>query len=237
MHSSVWIFQLLNKWEKYEYVKNEKYILNATNHPFIISLICNIETEKYIYLLLDFWPGGDLFYLISNQTRLSEKLAKFYLIEIILAIEYLHSINILYRDLKPTNVLIDAEGHVKLTDFGLSTPFFTETSVSTEFWGTPEYMSPEMLMKIGHDRWLDYYSIGIILYEMLVGIPPFYNQDKKKMYTSILNDKPKFYSHMSQNAKDLISKLICKDPSERLGSKYGFLEIKQHPFFKGTNWK
>ena len=148
--------------------------------------------------------------MISKQTKLSEKLAKFYIIEIILAIEYLHSMNILYRDLKPTNVLIDAEGHIKLTDFGLSSPFFLENSTSTEFWGTPEYMSPEMLMKTGHDRTLDYYSIGIILYEMLVGIPPFYNEDRKKMYSSILNDKIKFYSHISQQARDLISKLTCK---------------------------
>lgn len=151
--------------------------------------------------------------------------------------EYLHSMNILYRDLKPTNVLLDVEGHVKITDFGLSLPFFTEDSVATNFCGTPEYMAPEMLLKIGHNRCLDYYSIGIILYEMLVGIPPFYNEDRKKMYTSILLDKVKFYKHMTPEARDLISKLTTKDPKSRLGAQYGFLEIKQHKFFEHINWK
>ena len=151
--------------------------------------------------------------------------------------EYLHSLNVLYRDLKPTNILVDAEGHIKLTDFGLALPFFTENSVSYSFCGTPEYMSPEMLLKIGHDRCLDYYSIGITLYEMLVGIPPFYNVDRKKMYTSILKDKIRFYPHVSPTARDLICKLMKKEPKERLGANYGFLEIKQHPFFKSVNWK
>lgn len=179
MHSRLWIKQLLSKWNKYENILNEKHILNLVSHPFIINQICNIECDQYMHWVLDYWPGGDLFYLISKNTRLPEKQAKFYIIEIILAIEYLHSLNILYRDLKPTNVLIDAEGHIRLTDFGLSLPFFTESSVSDTFCGTPEYMCPEMLLKIGHNRLLDYYMIGITLYEMLVGIPPFYNEDRK----------------------------------------------------------
>lgn len=229
--------KVIRKWSKYDNMENEKHILMMVHHPFIISLAQNIECENYINWVIDFWPGGDLFYWISKNTRLSEEVARFYICEIIIALEYLHSLNILYRDLKPTNVLIDAEGHIKLTDFGLSLPFFTEESVSSTFCGTPEYMSPEMLLQLGHNRWVDFYSLGVTLYEMLVGVPPFYNSDRKVMYTSILKDEIKFYRHMSKDAKDLIDSLMTKDPRERLGANYGFFEIKQHPFFSKVNWK
>jgi serine/threonine protein kinase len=195
-----------------------------------------VETKKHMCLLLDYCLGGDMFYLLTKYTRFPEKVARFYLCEMILALEHLHSENILYRDLKPTNIMIDEEGHVKLIDFGLSIPGFTETSVSNLFCGTPEYMAPEMLLKIGHNRSIDYYSIGILLYEMLVGIPPFYNNDRKTMYTSILKDEIKLFQHITKDAKDLILKLTQKEPLDRLGSNYGFFEIKQHPFFRGVNW-
>lgn len=229
--------EIISQWGKFEWISNEIKVLKSVKHPFINHMFDAIETKKHMSLVLDYCLGGDLFYLLSKHIRFPEKVAKFYLCEIVLALEYLHASNILYRDLKPTNIMLDEEGHVKLIDFGLSLPSFTEISISHLFWGTPEYMAPEMLLKVGHNRSIDYYSIGILLYEMLVGIPPFFSQDKKTMYTSILKDKINFFPHITKNAKDLILKLTQKEPSDRLGANYGFFEIKQHPFFSGVKWK
>ena len=223
--------------EKYDFVINEIKILKMISHPFIVKMYDVIEKNIHTHWVLDFWPGGDLFFLQSQFTRFPEKVAKFYMWEIVLALEYLHSMDIFYRDLKPTNVLIDSEGHVKLTDFGLSVPYFSEAKPAKIFWGTPEYMAPEMLLMIGHDKKLDYYSLGIILYEMLVGIPPFFSNDRREMYTSILKDDILFHPFISKTAKDLIMKLTQKDPVDRLGAEYGFFEIKQHPFFKDVDWQ
>lgn len=123
----------MREWDKSDCVLNEIHILNTIEHPFIISMVDQIDTQTHNHLILDFCLGGDLFYLLSQFTRFPEKVARFYMCEIILALEYLHSMNIFYRDLKPTNVLLDHEGHIKLTDFGLSLPFFMDDSVSTTF--------------------------------------------------------------------------------------------------------
>ncbi|CAI2375723.1 unnamed protein product [Moneuplotes crassus] len=228
---------VINKWKKSDCLANEIKILNEVNNPFVIKMIDQVQTKTHTHLILEFCLGGDLFYLLSQFQKFPEKVARFYLCEIIIALEHLHSLDIFYRDLKPTNVLLDEEGHIKLTDFGLSLPSFPEGSVSTTFCGTPEYMAPEMLLKNGHDRSLDYYSCGIILYEMLVGLPPFYSHDRTQMYTSIIKDKIKFLPKVSKTARDLIKKLTMKNPKDRLGSDYGFFAIKQHPFFKGVDWK
>lgn len=172
-----------------------------------------------------------------KKKRLRENVAKFYIAEIILAIEHLHENDILYRDLKPENVLIDYDGHIKLTDFGLSAMGFTKTSQSNVFCGSPEYMSPEMIMKQNYTRMIDYYAIGAILYEMIGGIPPFYSKKRQILFNNIVKKEVKFYNEFSSQSKDLIRRLLIKDPTERLGSKDGMKEVKSHAFFNDINWK
>lgn len=156
-----------------DYVMNEKEILELLNHPFIMKIHYSFWTKNYFNLVLDFWPGGELFNIIRNQ-RFSENVARFYIAEIILAIEHWHKNDVLHRDLKPENVLIDYDGHIRLTDFGLSQMNFTKDSKSDIFWGSPEYMPPEMVLKKKYTRMIDIYAIGALLFEMIAGVPPFY---------------------------------------------------------------
>jgi serine/threonine protein kinase len=186
---------------------------------------------------MDFCPGGELFYHLHNIGRLSEDQAKFYIAEILSGIEYLHGKDIVYRDLKPENILLDIDGHVRITDFGLSKEEIGPKDQSYSFCGSPEYMSPEMLKASGHGREVDFYSIGALLYEMLTGLPPFYDANRSQMYLRILNEDLEFPNYLSQNAKNLISGLLSKDPTKRLGSENGIEEIKTHPWLKSINWK
>ena len=164
---------MIRQWKKMDYVMNEKEILELLNHPFIMKIHYSFWTKNYFNLVLDFWPGGELFNIIRNQ-RFSENVARFYIAEIILAIEHWHKNDVLHRDLKPENVLIDYDGHIRLTDFGLSQMNFTKDSKSDIFWGSPEYMPPEMVLKKKYTRMIDIYAIGALLFEMIAGVPPFY---------------------------------------------------------------
>ena len=138
---------LISNGKQLDWITNEKEILQSLTHPFIMKMHYFFSTKNYLNLVLDFWPGGELFFHITKNKRLPESVAKFYIAEVILAIEHLHKNDILYRDLKPENILIDYDGHIKLTDFGLSAINFTKDSFSTVFWGSPEYMTPEMILK------------------------------------------------------------------------------------------
>jgi serine/threonine protein kinase len=186
---------------------------------------------------MDFCPGGELFFHLHNLGRITEEQAKFYFSEILLGMEYLHNLNIVYRDLKPENVLLDIDGHVRITDFGLSKEEINKAGKSYSFCGSPEYMSPEMLKGLGHGREVDYYSIGALLYEMLTGNSPFYDPNRSKMYMKILNDELQYPTYLSRHANNLISKLLEKDPSKRLGSENGIEDIKAHPWLKSIDWK
>jgi serum/glucocorticoid-regulated kinase 2 len=157
--------------------------------------------------------------------------------EVILAIEYLHSLDVLYRDLKPENIVLDAEGHALLIDFGLSKEGVTDAMLARSFVGTPEYMAPEMVQQTGHGRALDWWTVGILLYEMLVGIPPFYAKDKEVKYDKILRSELKFPRGVSTEAKQVIRKLLERDPTQRLGvGPGGAEEIKAEAFFEGLDW-
>lgn len=219
-----------------DYVMNEKEILEKISHPFITKMHYSFSTKNYLNLVLDFCPGGELFFHIVKNKRLEESVAKFYIAEIILAIEHLHKNDILYRDLKPENVLIDYNGHIKLTDFGLSAINFTKESSSNIFCGSPEYMPPEMIKKENYGRMIDYYAIGALLYEMIGGIPPFYSKKRKVLFYNIINKEPKFYREFSSQAKDLIKRLLRKDYKKRLGYKHDMSEVKNHPFFSSIDW-
>lgn len=186
--------------------------------------------------MLDFCPGGELFFHLRNLGRLTEDQARFYFAEILLGLEYLHQRDIIYRDLKPENVLLDLDGHIKLTDFGLSKAGVARQGVCYSFCGSPEYMSPEMLRQSGHGRGVDHYSLGALLYEMLTGLPPFYEKNRAAMYEAIQNEPLKLPNFLSKNARALLSGLLAKDPRLRLGSLDGFTEIKNHPWCATINW-
>jgi serine/threonine protein kinase len=220
-----------------DYVMTEKQILTSISHPFIMKMHYSFTTKNYINIVLDFCPGGELFFHIVKKRRFSENVARFYIAEIILAIEHLHDNNILYRDLKPENVLLDYDGHIKLTDFGLSALNFTKNSVSNIFCGSPEYMPPEMIQKQNYNRMIDYYAIGALLYEMIAGIPPFYSRRRKELFYNIVKKEVKFFKEFSNPARDLIYKLLRKNYKKRLGFTNGMAEVKNHPFFKDLDWR
>ena len=185
---------------------------------------------------MDFCPGGELFYHLHHLGRLTEDQSRFYISEILLGLEHLHSLDIIYRDLKPENILLDLDGHIKITDFGLSKENIKPLDRSYSFCGSPEYMSPEMLQGQGHGRQLDFYSLGALLYEMLTGLPPYYDSNRSKLYQNILQEEISLPSYISKAGKDLLQELLHKNPDQRLGSYNGAYDIKIHPWFKGVSW-
>ena len=188
-------------------------------------------------MVLDFCPGGELFYHLSKIGKLDEDIAKFYFWEVLLALEYLHTNGIIYRDLKPENILIDKDGHVMLTDFGLSKTGFKKHTLSYSFWGSPEYMSPEMLDETGHGFSMDIYALGALLFEFLTGLPPHYSQNRDVLFHNILHEDLEIPNYLSYEAKDLLQKLLAKDPFERLGTMNGISEIKKHMFWSSIDFR
>lgn len=166
-------------------------------HPFHVEFIEAFRTQKYLHLVLEFCPAGELFYHLSLRKKFSEDDARVIIAEIILAIEHLHKHNISYRDLKPENVLVDFRGHIKLTDFGLCKQRRGKSDLSKSLCGSPEYICPEMLNSGTHTRMVDFYQIGALLYELLAGLPPCYANDKKEMFDRIAKQNAKMPSHWS----------------------------------------
>jgi len=221
------------KRNQIENAMTEKNVMQKASHEFIVSLKYSFQNERNLYLVMDFMPGGELFMHLKRMKKFEEDIARFYASEVVLAIEYLHeTLDIVYRDLKPENVLLDAEGHIKLTDFGLSKTM----KLSYSFCGTPEYLAPEILLGQGHSKEVDWWSLGCLIYEMLAGYPPFQNKNRKQLYQDILKNDPLFPEYFSANAKSLLKKLLVSDPNERLGHK-SLDDIKNHPFFAKTNWQ
>mmetsp|Transcript_83575 Transcript_83575/g.115297 ORF Transcript_83575/g.115297 Transcript_83575/m.115297 type:complete len:234 (+) Transcript_83575:706-1407(+) len=167
-----------------ENLKTEKSILLQVNHPFIIGMDYVFQKAYRIYFLMDFIQGGELFQHLSDSQRFTEEKTKFYAAQVALALGHLHKANILYRDLKPENILINNDGYIMLADFGLAKVLATDPGAAepNSFCGTPEYLSPEMIEGTGHDHTIDWWALGVLIYEMIIGIPPFYNQNKNKMY-------------------------------------------------------
>lgn len=197
------------------------------------------QTENKLFLVLDYCSGGELFFHLGKVGRFPEARAKFYSAQIILALEYIHQKDIIYRDLKPENVLLDALGNVKLTDFGLSKEGVSDHSTgATSFCGTPEYIAPEVLLRKGHGRAVDWWSLGALLYEMISGLPPFYSRNRETMFEKIMNAVLVFPPFMSESAKDLLSKLLVRDPQLRLGSsELDAIELKEHAFFVDVDFE
>ena len=224
------------KKNQVDHIKTERRILELIDHPFINKLKYAFQTEQKLYLVTDYCPGGELFFHIQRVERFNEEAAKFYAGQIILAVEHLHKNNIIYRDLKPENVLIDRKGFIKITDFGLSKENIVDNKSAKSFCGTPEYLAPEIILNKGHGKPVDWWSLGNLIYEMLTGIPPFYCKDRDILFDAITNDEPEYPEYLSDEVIDLIKKLLIKNPDKRLGNN-GADEIKKHIFFEGMNWE
>eukprot|EP00977_Amphora_coffeiformis_P015355 scaffold4510_cov183-Amphora_coffeaeformis.AAC.40 len=214
-------------------------ILESFKHPFIVGMRSAFQSKDNLYLVLDFCPGGDLFFHLGKLRKLSEERARFYAAEIILAISYLHSLDVIYRDLKPENLLLDAQGHIRLTDFGLSKDGVSNSSSGANtFCGTPEYLAPEIIDSRGHGKAVDWWSLGVLLYEMLTSLPPFYSHCHERMFEMIRHGHVVYSGDVSLDAQYLIEGLLTKNPSRRLGSGSADGEdVKSHAFFNGIHWE
>ncbi|XP_042165294.1 ribosomal protein S6 kinase alpha-3-like isoform X1 [Oncorhynchus tshawytscha] len=217
--------------------KMERDILVEVNHPFIVRLHYAFQTEGKLYLILDFLRGGDLFTRLSKEVMFTEEDVKFYLAELALALDHLHGLGIIYRDLKPENILLDEQGHIKLTDFGLSKESIDHENKAYSFCGTVEYMAPEVVNRRGHTLSADWWSYGVLMFEMLTGTLPFQGKDRKETMTMILKAKLGMPQSLSQEAQSLLRNLFKRNPGNRLGAgPDGVEEIKRHFFFSTIDW-
>lgn len=269
--SQIFALKKVNKGEmvkknQVQHVKSERNILALSVNPWIVTLNYTFQDENFLYFVMEYLPGGDLMNVLIKRDILPEREARFYLAECVLAVESVHRLNYIHRDLKPDNILIDAYGHIKLADFGLckcseinyENPFSNLTKIKEDSKtqkksvkshrnrtlalstvGTPDYIAPEVFGKLGYDEKVDWWSLGVIFFEMIIGYPPFYADSPKVTCQKILNWRKTLHippdASISREAMDLIHQLVC-DKEDRLGNN-GADEIKRHPFFKGVDWK
>lgn len=208
----------------------ERFVLAKVNNPFIVPLKFSFQSEAKLYLVLSFVNGGELFHHLQQEQRFNEDRSRFYCAELLLALEHLHEFNVVYRDLKPENILLDWTGHLALCDFGLCKLDMAENTTTNTFCGTPEYLSPEIILGQAYTKNIDWWTLGILLYEMMSGLPPFYDENTDKMYEKIVKNPLTFSDVFTSEAKSILKGLLTRDPSIRLGTK-GADEIKKHPFF------
>ncbi|KAL4129245.1 hypothetical protein PRIC2_005255 [Phytophthora ramorum] len=224
------------KRKQVEHTRTERRVLGCTRHPFIVGLHYAFQTAQRLYFVLDYCPGGELFYHLSRMKKLPEHMACFYAAEIALALEHLHGLGVVYRDLKPENILLTKDGHIKLADFGLAKEGIRDgVNGTNSLCGTPEYLPPEILDRLGHGTAVDWWNLGMVLYEMLTGLPPWYTNDRKKLFERLRSARLHFPPYVSRRAEALIRQLLNRNPAERLGSK-GAHQVKNHLFFESINW-
>jgi len=226
------------KRNQVEHTKTERSVMGSISHPFIVRLHYAFQTNSKLYFVLSYCPGGELFFHLGREGKFPESKAKFYAAEILCALDYLHQHDIIYRDLKPENVLLDREGHVCLTDFGLSKQDIPDNTSAHSFCGTPEYLAPEVIKKSGHGKAADWWSFGSFVFEMLTGLPPFYsNASRERLFRKILVSKIHMPRFISRDAQMLLKGLLCRNPAQRLGSNRDAIAIKEHTFFREINWE
>ncbi|KAL4634984.1 microtubule-associated serine/threonine-protein kinase 2-like isoform X4 [Arapaima gigas] len=231
----------------------ERDILTFAENPFVVSMFCSFETRRHLCMVMEYVEGGDCATLLKNIGPLPVDMARMYFAETVLALEYLHNYGIVHRDLKPDNLLITSMGHIKLTDFGLSkiglmslTTNLYEGHIekdAREFLdkqvcGTPEYIAPEVILRQGYGKPVDWWAMGVILYEFLVGCAPFFGDTPEELFGQVISDEiiwPEEEEALPPDAQDLISKLLRQNPLERLGTGSAF-EVKQHRFFTDLDW-
>lgn len=231
-----------NENEDIDWVQTEKHVFErASNYPFLVGLHSCFQNESRLFFVIEFVRGGDLMYHMQRKRRLPEPEAQFYAAEISLALDFLHMRGIIYRDLKLDNVLLDHEGHIKLTDYGMCKEGIRLGEKTTTFCGTPNYISPELLRGEEYDFSVDWWALGVLLYEMLAGKSPFDTQDSSEdaLFQTILEKTIRIPRSLSVKAQNILKAFLKKDPAERLGCdpQKGFSEIKSNEFFRGIDWE
>ncbi|KAF2484822.1 kinase-like domain-containing protein [Neohortaea acidophila] len=216
----------------------ERSVLAQINNPFIVPLKFSFQSPEKLYLVLAFVNGGELFHHLQKEQRFDINRSRFYAAELLCALECLHGFGVIYRDLKPENILVDYVGHIALCDFGLCKLDMKDEDKTNTFCGTPEYLAPELLHGQGYTKAVDWWTLGVLLYEMLTGLPPFYDENTNEMYRKILAEPLHFPGPeiVPPAARDLLTKLLDRDASRRLGTN-GASEIKAHPFFHQIDWR
>jgi len=220
------------------HAKLERDALKAVKHPFIVDLEFAFQAGDKVYMVLEYLAGGELFMQLQKERMLMEDTAIFYLSQVLLAVEHLHNLGIIYRDLKPENVMLDRHGHVKLTDFGCIKEAASD-EINYTFCGTVEYMAPEILNRSGrHGKEVDWWSLGILTHDMLTGSPPFTGNNRKLITERVLKSKLQLKKYLTPNAKDILRKLLNKQADQRLGfGPKDALSIKEHRFFSGVDFE
>ncbi|KAF0684718.1 Aste57867_23319 [Aphanomyces stellatus] len=239
-----------------EHTRTERRVLGVAKHPYIVHLHYAFQTKQKLYFVIDYCPGGELFFHLSRMERFPETMACFYAAEITLALDHLHQLGVVYRDLKPENILFDSVGHVLLgtssrfvvvsfifdfhllfvADFGLAKEGITDGAEGTNsMCGTPEYLPPEILDRVGHGTSVDWWALGMVLYEMLTGLPPWYTRNRQKLFDRVRHAPLTFPDYVSPNAQSLIAGLLNRNPVERLGNASAN-DVKTHPFFASIKW-
>ncbi|KAH8147664.1 uncharacterized protein LAJ45_08128 [Morchella importuna] len=220
-----------------EHVRNERAILEVCRpHPFITHYLCSWQDRNSLYILLEYSPGGEIFGYLRRARRFDFATTQFYAAEIAMILVFLHSHGIVYRDLKPENILLDARGHVKLVDFGFAKVVGDRETYT--LCGTPEYLSPEVIQSKGHGKAVDWWALGVLIYEMSCGFPPFYDNSPFAIYEKIVAGRISFPSLVPEETKDIVRKLCTKDLSARLGNmRGGGHQVMAHRFFDGIDWQ
>ncbi|KAI9204588.1 kinase-like domain-containing protein [Polychytrium aggregatum] len=222
------------KLRQVEHTLNEKNILEQLDLPFIVNMIGSFQDPVNLYFVMEYVQGGELFSYLRRAGKFPPHVAQFYAAEVILAFEYIHDFDIVYRDLKPENLLLDNQGHLKITDFGFAKYV---PDVTWTLCGTPDYLAPEIIQSKGYGKAVDWWALGILIYEMIAGHPPFFDDDHFKLYEKILACKLRFPPNFDPNAKDLIKRLLQPDLTKRLGNlRGGSQDVKDHKWFSNIDW-
>jgi protein kinase A len=222
------------KKRQVKHTKQERELLSQMDHPFIVKLLGTFQDEANLYMLMEFVNGGELFSVVRDGKRIQNDGAKFYAAEITLALGHIHSNSIAYRDLKLENVLLDSCGHAKLVDFGFAKVVRTRTYTMC---GTPDYVAPEIINREGHDQCVDWWALGVLIYELLSGVTPFRGPIQAAIFQKALQAEPKYPSHFTANARSMIAGLLTKEKTRRLGAGKGDAEdVKGHPWFHSVDW-
>lgn len=222
-----------------EHMRSERQVLTIIDHPFLIKLYHAFQTKSYLCFVMEFAEGGEIYHHLSKCNQFPIRRSRLYGAEITSAFSYLHGRNIIYRDLKLENLLLDSEGHIKITDFGLCKVLNTPDRSTRTFCGTPEYLAPEVLDDEHYGFGVDWWSLGIVLHEMIVGKLPFYSSDQNQLFESICNTElPNLPERVPMDAAEFLRRLLLKNPRARLGfGPTGAIDVKSHAFFQEIDWQ